>query len=152
MTFATQISEAKPLNIQKLYLPISSTMTINTKPLKFTDMPQSSGSGTRKTILFNLPDAFLESPGPKFIHLRHCRVLYYGSLPADVKLHSTVVTMAPYDDGFTCFCNEVLVTPKKFQSHTSTKTLEFWFKSMVGEEVPIDAFVIELMLEWTNKA
>jgi hypothetical protein len=126
-------------------------MIINTKPLKFTDMPNSSGPGTRKTILFNLPDAFLESPGPKWIHIRHCKALYYGSLPGDVKLHSTIVNIAPFDDSFVCFCNEALVKPKKFQYNSSTKTLEFWFKDMFGQEVAIDAFVIELLLEWTSK-
>jgi hypothetical protein len=140
------------MTIQKLYLPISSTMTINTMPLRFTDMPNSSGPGTRKTILFNLPDAFLESSGPKYVLVRHCRALYYGSLPGDVKLHSTIVSVAPYDDSFVAFCNETLTKPKKFQCNSSTKTLEFWWRDMFGQEVPIDAFVIELLLEWTNKA
>jgi hypothetical protein len=139
------------MSVQKLYLPISSTLTINTKPLSFVDIPNSSGPGTRKTILFNLPDAFLEAIGPKYILVRHCRALYFGSLPGDVKLHSSIVSIAPYDDSFVAFCNEALTKPKKFQYNSSTKTLEFWFRDMLGNEVPIDAFVIELLLEWTNR-
>jgi hypothetical protein len=114
-------------------------------------MPNSSGTGTRKTVLFNLPDAFLEVGGPKFVHLRHCRALYDGNLPADVKLHSTIVSLAPFDDNFVCFCNETLTRPKKFQYNSNEKVLQFWFKDMYGQEVPIDAFVIELMLHWTSK-
>jgi hypothetical protein len=139
------------MSVQKLYLPISSSLIINTKRLGFTDMPNSSGPGTRKTILFNLPDSFLEAVGPKWIHVRHCRALYYGNLPGDVKLHSTIVSLSPYDDFFTCFCNEVLTKPKKVAYNSNNKTLQFWFRNMSGEEVPIDAFVIELLLEWHAK-
>jgi hypothetical protein len=139
------------MTVQKLYLPISSTMTINTKPLKFVDMPNTNGSGTRKTILFDLPSVFLEVGGPKWIYIRHCRALYYGNLPADVKLHSTIVSLSPWDDSFVAFCNETLVKPKKFQYNSSEKTVQFWFKDMNGQEVPVDAFVIELMLEWRSK-
>jgi hypothetical protein len=139
------------MTVQKLYLPISSTLTINTKPLKFVDMPNSSGTGTRKTILFDLPSAFLEVAGPKWIYVRHCRALYYGNLPADVKLHSTIVSLSPYDDSFVAFCNETLVKPKKFQYNSNEKTVQFWFKDTFGNEIPIDSFVIELMLHWTSK-
>jgi hypothetical protein len=139
------------MTVQKLYLPISSTLTINTKPLKFIDMPNTNGAGTRKTILFDLPNVFLEASNPKWIYIRHCRALYYGNLPADVKLHSTIVSLSPYDDSFVAFCNETLVKPKKFQYNSNEKTIQFWYKDCFGQEVPIDAFVIELMLEWRSK-
>jgi hypothetical protein len=139
------------MTVQKLYLPISSTMIINTKPLVFTDLPNTNGSGTRKTIVFDLPSSFLEAGGPKWIHVRHVKVLYYDNLPADVKVHSSIVSLSPYDDSFACFANETLVKPKKFQYNSSDKTISFWFKNMKGEEVPISAFVIELLLQWTSK-
>jgi hypothetical protein len=126
-------------------------MTVNTKLLEFVNVPNTNGRGTRKTLLFNLPDAFLESPGPKWIHVMHVKALHNKSMPGDVKLHSSIVSLAPYDDSFACFCNEVLVKPKKFQYNSNTKTLSFWFKDMDGNEVIIDAFVIELMLEWYMK-
>jgi hypothetical protein len=138
------------MSIQKLHLPINSTLTINTKPLKFVDIPNTNGAGTRKTILFDLPNVFLEASNPKWILFRHCRALYYGNLPADVKLHSSIVSIAPYDDSFVCFCNETLVEPKKFQSNE--QSVQFWFKDTFGQEVPIDAFVIELLLHWTSKS
>jgi hypothetical protein len=102
--------------------------------------------------LFDLPSVFLEVGGPKWIYIRHCRALYYGNLPADVKLHSTIVSLSPWDGSFVAFCNETLVKPKKFQYNSSERTVQFWFKDMNGQEVPIDAFVVELMLEWKSAA
>jgi hypothetical protein len=72
-------------------------------------------------------------------------------MPGDVKMHSSIVSLAPYDDSFACFCNELLVKPKKFQYHSNNKTLSFWFLDMNGNEVVIDSFVIELMLHWTSQ-
>jgi hypothetical protein len=124
-------------------------MTVNTKLLEFVDVPNTNGRGTRKTLFYDLPFNFLEASGQKYIHIRHVKALHNKSMPGDVKLHSSVVSLAPYDDSFACFCNETLVKPKKFQYNSNNKTLSFWFKDMIGNEVDIDAFVIELLLEYT---
>jgi hypothetical protein len=146
---ATVLDESA--RIIKLYYPISSTMTINARPLVFQDVPNASGIGTRKTLFFDLPFVFLTGSGPKYIHIRHVKALHFGNMAGDIKLHSSIVSLAPYDDSFACFCNETLVKPKKFHYSSNVKTLSFWFCDMYGRPVDIDAFVIELLLEWVNE-
>jgi hypothetical protein len=125
------------MSVQKLYFPVSSTL----QQVKF--------DSTTRQISVPLPDAFTSASGPRWIHLRHARVLHYQGLPGDIKVHSNIVVLSPYDDSFACFANEVLVKPKKFAYNTSQKILYFWFKDMLGEYVNADAWVIELLLEWT---
>jgi hypothetical protein len=126
------------MTVQKLYFPVSSTI----ERVKF-DIKT-------KKITVDLPDDFASASGPRFIHVRHARALHYQGLRADIKLHGTVVSSAPYDNSYTCFCNEVLVKPKKYTYNTNRKTLEFWFADMFGAHVNVEAFVIELMLEWCS--
>jgi hypothetical protein len=123
---------------------------VNTKLLAFVNAPNTTGSGTRKTLFVDLPFALLEASGDKYIFIRHVKALALGGIPSDVKMHSSIVSLAPFDDSFACFCHETLVKPKKFQYHSSNKTLSFWFKNLLGEEVIIDSFVIELLLEWAT--
>jgi hypothetical protein len=132
----------------KLYYPITSTITINGKRLEFQNIPGPTGISTRKILFYDLPAAFLTGANPKFIHVRHVMALYNGNIPNDIKCHSSLVSVAPYDDSFTCFANQTLVKPKKFAYSSNVKTISFWFSDCYGNEVDIDAFVIGLMLEW----
>jgi hypothetical protein len=126
------------VTVQKLYFTVSSTI----ERVKF-DIKT-------KKITVDLPDDFASASGPRFIHVRHARALHYQGLPADIKLHGSVISSAPYDNSYICFCNEVLVKPKTYAYNTNRKTLEFWFADMFGAYVNVEAFVIELMLEWCS--
>jgi hypothetical protein len=126
------------MNVQKLYFPVSST----NNRVKVID------DGVNMKVVVDLPDAFMSASTPKWIHVRNVRALHYSNIAHDIKLHGTVVGLAPYDDSYICFCNELLVKPKKYAYNNNNKTLSFWFKDMKGEYVYIDAFVIEIMLEW----
>jgi hypothetical protein len=123
-------------------------MTINGKRLEFKAVPSPNGISTRKIFYYDLPHSFLSGSNPKLIHIRHVMALYNGNIPNDIKCHSSLVSIAPYDDSFTSFANQTLVKPKKFAYGSNVKTISFWFSDCYGNEVDIDAFVIELMLEW----
>jgi hypothetical protein len=127
------------MNVQKLYFPVSSTI----ERVKVFD------DGINMKITTDLPDAFMSASTPKWIHARHVRALHYGNIAHDMKLHGSIVSLAPYDNSYICFCNETLTKPKKYSYNNNSKTLSFWFSDMYGKYVHIDAFVIELMLEWT---
>jgi hypothetical protein len=137
--------------IIKLYYPIASTMTVNGKRLEFTTLPNPSGTGSRKVLYYDLPHSFLTGSNPKYIHVRHVLALHNRNIANDIKMHSSIVSVAPYDDSFTVFANQVLVKPKKYAYSSNVKTLSFWFSDCYGEEVDIDAFVIELMLEYVSE-
>jgi hypothetical protein len=138
-----------PRTIQ-FYYPIASTMNVQSQPIQFTTIHDPNG-GTKKILFYDLPVSFISGLGPKYIHIRHVMALYNGNIPNDIKMHSSVVSLAPYDDSFACFANQVLARPKKFACESGVKSLSFWFRDCYGNEVDIDGFVIELMLEYVSE-
>jgi hypothetical protein len=129
------------MTVQKLYFPISST-------IKRVQIEKEDEKIKRLSI--DLPDAFVAASGPKFIYVRHVRVLHHRNIAHDIKLHGSVVSFNPFDDSYVCFCNETLTKPKKYAYTKNSRTLDFWFRDMYGENVYVDSFVIETMLEWTT--
>ena len=114
-----------------------------------------------------LPDEFLVSKNPKFIHVIHCRCRYnehlvgdkfihvihcrcrYNEhLVGDIELHASFIQRHEYRDSFVCYTNTILTKYKKYEVVRPKPTFKVWFSDMNGEKVDVQNFNLELMLEY----
>ena len=102
-------------------------------------------TSTRET---KLPDEFLTSPNRKFIHVMHCRCVYNEHLVGDSELHASFIQRHDYRDSFVCYTNTILTKYKKYEVNRPRPTFRVWFTDMNGNEVDIQTFNLELMLEY----
>ena len=95
-----------------------------------------------------LPDEFLVSKNPKFIHVIHCRCRYNEHLVGDIELHASFIQRHDYRDSFVCYTNTILTKYKKYEVVRPKPTFKVWFSDMNGEKVDVQNFNLELMLEY----
>ena len=95
-----------------------------------------------------LPDEFLTSKKPKYIHVLHCRCVYGDCLVGDVELHASFIQRNDYFDSFVCYTNTILTKYKKYQVTNPRPTFKVWFTDMEGKKVDVQRFKLEMMLEY----
>ena len=100
------------------------------------------------TLETKLPDEFIASKNPKFIHVIHCRCIFNDYLVGDVELHASFIQRNDYFDGFVCYTNTILTKYKKYEVTRPRPTFKVWFTDMDGKPVDVQRFKLELMLEY----
>ncbi len=100
------------------------------------------------TMTTKLPDAFVFSRNPRFIHVLHCRCIYGDHLVGDIEMHTNFIQRDDYFDAFCIYTNTILTKYKKYEYCGSKQTFDIWFTDMDGQPVDVSKFKLELLLEY----
>jgi hypothetical protein len=133
------------MNIQKSYFVIASTDYGSLQPI-INENPYQQSSIIDGVLELYLPPDFLNSKNQKWIEVRNTKILIDNATVSDVKLHSTIVYENPWDDHFTCFCNEQAAKSKKFEWRATKPTIKVWFTDMKNNKLYPDDYTIETLL------